>query len=78
MYKLPRLVKGRNVPGHEAWSLEDPEQAAPPFRGAGLLHFLVLVFFPVWLLQELQDPHALHPPFTTREQNIVVQVKHNV
>ena len=49
---------------HLVASLEDPEHGAPPWQGAGLLHFLVLLFFPVLAWQELQDPHKLHPPFT--------------
>ena len=49
---------------HLVTSLEDPEHGAPPLQGAGLLHCLVLFIFPVFEVQELQDPHKLHPPFT--------------
>ena len=49
---------------HIVSSLADPEHGAPPLQGAGLLHCLLLLFFPVLASQELQDPHKLHPPFT--------------
>ena len=50
---------------HVVSSLEDPEHAAPPLRGGGLSQCLILFFFPVLVLQEIHDPHSLHPPFTT-------------
>ena len=53
------------IPGQKAWSSESPAQVAPPLLGAGLLHCLVLVFV-VFPLQELQDPHPFHPPFTAK------------
>ena len=55
------------VPLQEAFSLEEPEHEAPPFLGVGLLHCLVLFFFPDWALHELQDPQELHAPFTKKD-----------
>ena len=51
------------IPGHEVSSTESPAHVSPPFLGVGLLHCLVLLFVGL-PLQALQDPHALHPPFT--------------
>ena len=48
---------------HIVYSVEDPKHGAPPLQGGGLLHFLVLFFFPVLEWQAFQDPHKLHPPF---------------
>ena len=50
---------------HVVSSLEDPEHLAPPLAGTGFQQRLILFFFPVLALQELHDPHSVHPPFTT-------------
>ena len=52
------------IPEQEDFSLFDPGHWAPPLRGAGLSHSLVLCFFPVRELQEPQDPHLPQPPAT--------------
>ena len=59
----------------EASSLEEPEHEAPPFLGGGLLQCLVLFFFPVWSLQELQDPQELHAPFTKKIEMLSASVE---
>ena len=50
------------LPLHVVSSLLDPEHSALSLGDAGLLHCLVLCFFPVMGLQELQDPQALQAP----------------
>ena len=66
---VPKKLLGfykRPLPGQDSSPLEEPGHEAPPFRGAGLLHFLVLLFFIVEELHELHDPHLLHSPFTRK------------
>ena len=54
----------RPLPGQDSSSLEAPGHEAPLLSGAGLLHSLVLFFFP--FLHELQDPHILQAPSTRK------------
>ena len=55
-----------NVPGHVSSELEEPGHDAPPFKGLGSLHSLVLFLFPVRVLHELHDPHSPQAPFTNK------------
>ena len=52
---------------HDLCSALEPEQPAPPQKGAGLLHLLVHLFIPLpHVVLCVQDPHVheLHPPST--------------
>ena len=58
------FILKRPLPGQDSSSLEEPGHEAPLLSGAGLLHSLVLFFFP--FLHELQDPHILQAPSTRK------------